>query len=562
MSNNQLPDNHEDNQTERILILAPTGRDALMTANFLSEAGLSSDICENVQQLCQKMSENAGLIFLTGEALTVETMLKLVSALSAQPAWSDLPLIVLTNGGGETPANVETLNALSVAGNVTLIERPVRLMTLMSTVKSALRARRRQYDIRDYIIEEKRTAAKLEKLFESERAARSLAETASLLKDEFLATVSHELRTPLNAIVGWTNLLRSGRLEAGKVAHALEVIQRNARSQAKIIEDLLDVSRIITGKLKLEIESVDVASLIKSVIESVMPAAEANEITVRQTILAEDTSIVGDAARLQQVLWNLLTNSIKFTERGGQVEVKLQRTDLNLVISVSDNGKGIQPEFLPHVFERFRQADGTTTRLFGGLGLGLAIVRHLVELHGGTVQATSAGIGKGATFTIKLPLTPSAQSIKTEINGSSTRKDIVNTKTPESLTGSLKGLKILVVDDEIGTLEMLKVMLESSGASVITARSVSEALENLKTNVPDLIISDIGMPGTDGYEFIENVRRMSPENGGNTPAVALTAYARHEDKQKALRSGFQMHLTKPIEIDSLVSTIAGLLERV
>ncbi len=556
MKNKQLPDNQTIEQTERILILAPTGRDGAMTANFPRDAGLSSEICGNVLELCREMSEHVGLVFITGEALTTETMPDLISALSAQPAWSDIPLIVLTSGGGETPANIETLNALNEAGNVTLIERPVRLMTLMSSIRAALRARRRQYDIRDYIIEEKRTAAELANLFESERAARAQAEAASRLKDEFLATVSHELRTPLNAMLGWTNLLRSGKVDAENVPRALEVVERNARSQAKIIEDLLDVSRIITGKLKLEIHPVNVAALIKSVVESVMPAAEANEITVRQTILVENSSMAADAARLQQILWNLLTNSIKFTPRGGRVEVRLERENLNLVISVSDTGKGIETEFLPHVFDRFRQADGTTTRHFGGLGLGLAIVRHLVELHGGTVQASSAGVGAGASFIIKLPQIPLSGPLKHQVV-SKVRNAPVETKSESNL----RGVKILVVDDEIGTLEMLKVFLETSGACVIAANSVSEALKNLKTNVPDVIISDIGMPGTDGYQFIESVRQMPPEDGGNVPAVALTAYALKEDKQKALRSGFQKHIAKPVEIDSLVSTITNLVQR-
>ena len=558
MMNKQLPNNQAVAQTERILILAPIGRDGEMTANFLGEAGLSSEICRSVQELCRKMSEDAGLAFITGEALTAETMPDLLAALLAQPPWSDIPLIVLTSGGGETPDNVEALNALNQAGNITLIERPVRLMTLMSSINSALRARRRQYDIRDYIIEEKRTAAELENLFESERDARAQAETASRLKDEFLATVSHELRTPLNAMLGWTNLLRSGKVDAENVPRALEVIERNARSQAKIIEDLLDVSRIITGKLKLEVQPVNVAAVIKSVVESVMPAAEANDIIVRQTISSENSSMIGDAARLQQILWNLLTNSIKFTPRGGRVEVKLERENLALVVSVSDTGKGIEPEFLPHVFDRFRQADGTTTRHFGGLGLGLAIVRHLVELHGGTVHASSAGIGEGATFTVKLPQTPLSQPVKHEPEAAGKmQNEPANIKLEENL----KGLKILVVDDEIGTLEMLKVFLETSGACVTSANSVSEALDILKTNVPDVIISDIGMPGTDGYQFIESVRQMPPEDGGNVPAVALTAYALKEDKQKALRSGFQMHIAKPVEIDSLVSTITNLVQR-
>lgn len=690
MSNKEFSDNQNQNAQkyhgdEQILILAPTGRDAKMTAQFFGQAGLTAEICRDVIELCQRMSENAGLIFLTGEALTPEMVPLLVEALTAQPAWSDIPLIVLTSGGGDTPFNEEALAELNKAGNVTLIERPVRLTTLVSGVNSSLRARRRQYEARDYLIAESKAkealkqsetqllialdAARLgswqfdlatgafdctnickanyglppdaefsypqllqmihpddrevmqasvqraieedvdykaeyrvtwadgtlhwiqangrasydigsgkpenmvgvtldithrklaeserEELLKSERAARSEAEAASRLKDEFLATVSHELRTPLNAMLGWTSLLRAGNLGSEEMPRALEVIERNARSQAKIIEDLLDVSRIITGKLNLEIKQFDAAGLIKAVIESVAPAAAAKEINIRQNIVAGDNFIYGDAARLQQVLWNLLTNSIKFTPPGGRIELKLHREDSNLIIAVSDTGKGIAAEFLPHVFDRFRQADGTTTRHFGGLGLGLAIVRHLVEQHGGTVAVASDGENKGATFTIKLPFAASLQTKSEPLQNSVQPPE---NGCPKPANG-LDGLNILVVDDEIDTLEMLKIFLESSGAKVTAANSVAEALENLQTDLPDVIISDIGMPGVNGYQFMENIRELSPERGGKIPAVALTAYARNEDKQRALRSGYQTHVAKPVEINSLVSTIASVVNQ-
>jgi signal transduction histidine kinase/ActR/RegA family two-component response regulator len=551
-------DNRANNRDERILILAPTGRDAEMTARVLAESGLEVEICLEIREVCTNGLENAGLVFFTEEALTPDTMRDLINGLSAQPPWSDVPLVVLTSGGGQLPTSTEILDALGEAGNVTLIERPVRLKTLLSAIKSALRARRRQYDIRDYIAAQKRTAAEMEKLFESEQLARAEAESANRLKDEFLATVSHELRTPLNAMLGWTNLLRTGNLDVEKTSHALETVERNARSQAQIIEDLLDVSRIITGKLNLDVQPLDIAKLVESAVDSISPAAEAKSIVIKTNFADETSTIAGDSARLQQILWNLLSNAVKFTPHGGSVEVGLQREKTNLAISVSDTGNGIAPEFLPYVFDRFRQADGTTTRHVGGLGLGLAIVRHLVEQHGGTVQAQSEGSGKGATFIVKLPLLSHAES-----NGKPTGEEMNGKESPSpSDEKSLDGINVLVVDDEIDSLELIKIFLETSGAAVSTAQSVAGALDSLKQFAPDLIISDIGMPGTNGYEFIKNVRQLAPEKGGKIPAVALTAYARNEDRVQALRCGFQAHVAKPVEMNELVATVANLVSRV
>lgn len=550
--------NGAENREEKILILAPTGRDAEMTARVLNESGLEVEVCRDIREICLKKLENAGLIFITGEALAFDTMPDLINALSEQPPWSDIPLVVLTSGGGQLPMNAEILDALGEVGNVTLIERPVRLKTLLSAVKSALRARRRQYDIRDYIVDEKRTAAELEKLFESERAARAEAESANRLKDEFLATVSHELRTPLNAMLGWTTLLRTGNLDNDKIPQALEIVERNARSQAQIIEDLLDVSRIITGKLNLDIRPLNAAALLKSAVDSISPAAETKNISIETNIVAETAEIAGDSARLQQVLWNLLSNAVKFTPSGGTIRVGVKPENSNLVFSVSDTGNGIAPEFLPYVFDRFRQADGTTTRHFGGLGLGLAIVRHLVEQHGGTVQAESEGSGKGATFTVKLPLLSNFQT-----NGKPPKRGKAGEENSEpEAKKSLAGLKVLVVDDEIDSLDLVKIFLEESGARVSTAQSVAEALENIKQSVPDVIVSDIGMPGVNGYEFIENVRRLVPEKGGNIPAVALTAYARTQDREAALQYGFQTHIAKPVEMKELITTVANLVAHV
>jgi signal transduction histidine kinase len=544
-----------DNRDERILILAPTGRDAEMTARFLGEAKLQAQVCATMEEMCREILAGSGLAFLTGEALTTEALRCLIEALAGQPTWSDIPLIVLTSGGAETPANADVLNALVEAGNVTIIERPVRVTTLLSAIKSALRARRRQYDVRNHLAREAQAAEEREQLLVSEQSARSEAEAASRLKDEFVATVSHELRTPLTAVLGWIHILRAGQLDERSAAHALEIIERNARSQNQLIEDLLDVSRIITGKLRLDVRPVDAAAIIESAIEAVLPAAEAKEIRVQKILDTKVSSILGDPARLQQVIWNLLSNAIKFTPRGGRVHVRLERINSHLEISVSDSGQGIDKEFLPYVFDRFRQADGTSARKFGGLGLGLAIVRHLVELHGGTVEASSNGDGTGAMFTVKLPLLPVYQR---EPDSERVHPTASDRHPPIEYPDNLVGLKVLVVDDEADTLELIKVLLGQCGAAVTTARSAAEALSALEETQPDVIISDIGMPTQDGFEFIRKVRQLPPEKGGRIPAVALTAYARAEDRLRVLRSGYQMHLSKPVELAELVAVVANI----
>jgi signal transduction histidine kinase len=543
-----------DNRDERILILAPTGRDAGMTARFLGEAGLSPKVCGTIEEMCREMLDGAGLAFLTGEALTTEALWCLTEALAQQPTWSDVPLIVLTSGGADTPANADALNTLSEVGNVTLIERPVRVTTLLSAIKSALRARRHQYDVRNHLDGEARAAEERERLLLSEQAARSEAETASRLKDEFLATISHELRTPLTAVLGWIHILRGGKLDDEAATRALETIERNARSQNQLIEDLLDVSRIITGKLRLDVRPVDPGAIIESALEAVLPAAEAKEIRLQKVLDTKVSSISGDSARLQQVIWNLLSNAIKFTPRGGSVQVRLERINSHIEISVSDSGEGIKKEFLPFVFDRFRQADGTSARRFGGLGLGLAIVRHLVELHGGTVQATSSGDGAGAMFTVRLPLLAIYQR---ETDSERVHPTASDTQPPVEYPDNLAGLKVLVVDDEADTLELIKVLLGQCGAAVTTASSAAEALEALEQMRPDVIISDIGMPTEDGFEFIRKVRLLPPEKGGKIPAVALTAYARAEDRLRVLRSGYQMHVSKPVELAELVTVVAN-----
>jgi PAS domain S-box-containing protein len=392
---------------------------------------------------------------------------------------------------------------------------------------------------------------------EKERLYRE-AQESSRLKDEFLATVSHELRTPLTSILGWAHMMRLGQFGDADAAKALETIERNARAQAQLIDDLLDVSRIITGKLRIDVRPVDPNSFIEAAIEAVRPAAEAKGVRLQRIMDTGVVTVSGDPVRLQQVVWNLLSNAIKFTPKGGCVQIRLERVNSHIEIAISDSGLGIAPEFLPYVFDRFRQADQRTTRQHGGLGLGLAIVRHLVELHGGSVRAESPGAGQGSTFTVLLPVAPVYQSIGQEERVHPAARDTLPVyECPERLDG----LKVLVVDDEPDTQELLKTGLGLCGAQVTVAGSAAEALEAMKASVPGLLISDIGMPGEDGYELIRRVRALPAEGGGKVPAIALTAYARVEDRMQALRAGYQMHVPKPVEMVELVAVAASLVQR-
>ncbi|WP_017715713.1 PAS domain S-box protein [Kamptonema formosum] len=445
------------------------------------------------------------------------------------------------------------------------------------------------------ITERKRAEAEREVLLESERAARAEAEMANRMKDEFLATLSHELRTPLTSIIGWASLLRSQKFDEKSAAHALEKIERNGKSLAQLIEDILDVSRIIRGKINLELAEVELSEVIEAAIDTVRPVAEAKDVCIKAQLDFCMGRVRGDASRLQQVVWNLLSNAVKFTPSGGRVEVRLsaemrdgelgigdgelgieqnnqspiqnpkskiqnpksshsQFLAQSAHIQVSDTGIGIAAEFLPFVFERFRQADSTSTRSHGGLGLGLAIVRHLVELHGGTVAAQSPGVGQGATFSVKLPVLPPTR-------GTLSRGSCGGQESLDDSSDSLAGVRVLVVDDRADTCDLLAAILELYGAEVTPAASASEALRVLELFNPDVVVSDISMPGEDGYTLMRKIRALPARRGGRIPAVALTAYARTEDRMQALQAGFQIHVPKPVNPDELAVVVAQLAGR-
>jgi PAS domain S-box-containing protein len=405
------------------------------------------------------------------------------------------------------------------------------------------------------ITADKRAREERERLLEAAQKARADAEAANRLKDEFLATLSHELRTPLNAILGWARILSSGPVDPEDLREGLAAIDRNARVQVQIIEDLLDVSRIISGTLRLDVQRVNMVEVIDAAIAAVTPAAEAKGVRLKKVLDPLAGPVSGDPARLQQVVWNLLSNAVKFTPKGGRVRVLLERVNSHVEVSVIDTGAGIYPDFLPHVFERFRQADSSTTRRHGGLGLGLAIVKQLTELHGGTVRAKSPGEGQGATFTVTLPIAV-------------VHPDLPEREKPRPREmeaedycqgGALKGLKVLVVDDEPDARQLIRRVLVECEAEVALASSAAEALELVESFEPSVIVSDIGMPGEDGYDFIRQVRARC--SAKELPAAALTAFARVEDRKRALRAGFQTHVAKPVDPEELTAVIASLAGR-
>jgi PAS domain S-box-containing protein len=407
------------------------------------------------------------------------------------------------------------------------------------------------------ITERKLAEQERERLLASEKHSRAQAEEASRLKDEFLALVSHELRTPLNAIMGWASLLRMRKLDE-QTAHAIETIQRNAQTQAQLIADLLDVSRIVSGQMRLNIRPVEIATVLDAALEAVRPSASAKSIDLQTLIDPAAGPITADPDRLQQIFWNLLSNAIKFTPKGGQVQVRVKRADSHLEVIVSDTGKGIDRKLLPFVFDRFRQGDSSTTREHVGLGLGLAIVRHLVELHGGAVRASSEGEGKGAEFVVELPTSVLARLPEPDKRA---RIDPIVGEAIQGPMPSLAGLRILLVDDEPDAREVVAAILGAAGAEVASAASARAALEMIREWNPDVLVSDIGMPGEDGYELIRKVRALPPEGGGRVPAIALTAFARTQDRLKVISAGYQMHVPKPVEPVELATVVASLIRR-
>jgi signal transduction histidine kinase/CheY-like chemotaxis protein len=536
------------------LVLPPTRADGLAIAKLFGASRIPFTIHASMPQLCAAQRVGAGLLIISEEALMADPG-DLVGCVGDQPVWSDLPIMVLSRPGRESASFTALVARL---GNVSVVERPIRTSTLLSLVQSSLRARERQYQVRDYLTQQEAAQQTIREIVESERAARSQAERASRTKDEFLATLSHELRTPLNAVLGWTQVLRRSPELPGDAINAVLVIERNARAQAQIIEDLLDMSSIISGKVRLDVQQVDLVAVINATIETVRPTLQAKGVTLHVVLDRMAGTVRGDANRLQQVLWNLLSNAVKFTPKDGQISVALSRVASHIEIEVADNGEGIEPAFLPHVFDRFRQADASTVRHHGGLGLGLSIVKQLVELHGGSISASSAGKGLGATFRVKLPLMAAVEA---------SEQPLITRDKPDRLPElavtrdaddtDLEGISVLVVDDERDARMLLQRLLEDRHASVETASSAKEAITILMQGTPDVLVSDIGMPEQDGYGLIRCVRSL-PDGRANIPAIALTAYARAEDQVRAIDAGFQRHLSKPVEPVELIAMVRSL----
>jgi len=683
----------------RILLLAPTGRDAETTVQILSRAGFASEACADAEELCRAIEEGAGLAIVTAEALTPRAMRRLAETFAAQPPWSEIPLMIFV-AQPEMDRAARSFEALGPRAHVTLVDRPIHVKTLLSSVRTTLRSRLRQYDIRDLLAEqqkllekERASALRLSGLAEASLAIASalslddvlkmiadqaakvinsafaliwlkvkenagsrtimamsadasgarhaidersellldsiahgirgsmklsgeelerhggtplfeglrtllaaplleregepagllmlfekpnaefttddetvltqLAQMASVAvqnarlyreaqdanraKDDFLATLAHELRTPMTGILGWVQMLKSDGMEQADVSAAIEMIESSTRVQARLVEDLLDVSRIIAGKLRVDLAPVELRPVVEAVVEMFHARADERKITLETDIEERPLSVYGDETRLHQVIWNLLSNAIKFTPEGGRVRVQLHCSESKAILRVSDTGQGISPEFLPYVFERFRQFDNSTVRQQAGLGLGLAIVRHLVTLHGGRVSAESDGIGSGTTFTITLPLL----AVRVE------RSELQQLRSKPEIP-KLNGLRILVVDDDDEAGNLVALVLNQLGADAQAVTSVAAAVKSLRSFPADIVVSDIAMPGEDGYAMMRRLREIEPELGRQIPTMALTAYGRPEDRSRILASGFQKYIQKPVEPVELARAIESL----
>ena len=531
-----------------ILILAPVGKDADIAVSVLRGAGLVSQPYQSVPELCERLraeGNSVGALVLTEEALAApKEYVSLTEWIQHQEPWSELPIIFLTHPGQPTRVRGERARVLSVRGAVTVLERPVRPAALIGALRVALQSRMRQYQLRDLLEYQRSVGLELQR-------ARLAAEAASRAKDNFLATLSHELRTPLNAISGWIYLMRNARQDEPLVAQGFDVLQRNTNTLIELISDLLDTSRIVAGTLTMELKEVDLKQVVRASVETLRVQAAEKGIAVTTLVeIPEPVSCLvwGDEARLHQILGNLLGNSLKFTPSGGSVTVQLRKTRANAIIAVKDTGKGISPEFLPHIFKRFSQ-DGTSASEKSGLGLGLAICKHLVELHSGSISAESAGPARGAVIKVKLRTIDS----KSDPRDKSPIKRAFE-KEEQIPDIRLQGIKVVAVDDNADARELLKVILERSKAQIAVVSSGQAALEVIKDFHPDVLICDLTMPEMDGYEVLENVRRLEPELG-HLPVIAFTAAVRGEDRAVTRLAGFQALLAKPIEPEALVRTI-------
>lgn len=524
---------------QRVIIVAPVGQDAATMAEVLNAGGIRTRICQSLNVAANEITSRTSAMVLTEEALALPYYSGLIRALRVQPAWSEIPIIALLGGrGNRQVALQEQLAALP--GTATILERPMQSATLLNTVQVALRSRDRQFLVRDLLSEQQRNVRDLENAVARERGARSLAERATRLKDEFLATLSHELRTPLNGILLRTDLLmQAGPKDAVTWKKDLEAIQKGAKAQARLIEDLLDVSAIMAGKIRIEVGLVNLSEIISGAIEVIAPTAEAKNIQLKHGQNDPVGSIKGDATRIQQIIWNLLSNAVKYTPRGGRVEISVEREAQDVAIRVTDNGKGIAADFLPHVFDRFSQADTGSTRKYGGLGLGLAIVKYMAELHGGSVSVESAGEGRGSTFTVRLPAS-----------------EAVDQPGPSVDHSSLAGVHVFIVDDDPGACELLRRILELKDARVSAASSTAEAMKKITELSPDILLCDIGMPERSGYDLIREIRSASEL--ARLPAVAVTAFSRPEDRVLAVQAGFDMHVAKPVNVNELMTVIRAL----
>lgn len=505
----------------------PTGRDGLLVCDMLRKLEIDAYPCTSLDDFKENIQLGTGAVLIAEEALHYGAEQYLAEMSESEPVWSDIP-IVLFAGNSKNAENL--LATIGSRFNATIVERPIRITMLISAVRGALRARERQYQTRDLLTE-------LEKADEQ--------------KDLFLATLSHELRTPLNSILGWIQMMRSNSEEKVDVGHAIDVIERNARIQSELIADILFISRVVTGKLELNTRPLSTSAVVDSAIDVVRPSAAEKNIEI--DFVADDDSIdiSGDFERLQQVFWNLLSNAVKFTPDNGSIRVAVRHDSGRVIAEITDSGMGMDAEFLPHVFDRFRQADNSYSRVVGGLGLGLAIVRHLVEMHGGRVSAKSEGLGSGSTFIVSIPVI-AAGSVKAAPAAQPLEK--------ADLSELGRNARILLVEDDADSREMLALNFSFSNFEVVTAESAADALTALKSFTPDVIVSDVGLPDEDGYSLMKKIRALPDKNVNAIPAIALTGYVSVQDQATAHEAGYQEHLSKPVDIDELTRLISKLLK--